>query len=214
MTLKPFLFSISSHPDAIHVNPLKITFLKPLIDFSEYDYLILTSKQAVKALKEYPETEYKAKPALCISKATAKSFDSLGAKVLDIAGGYGDDLSQLIQEYPKETKWLYLRAKEIASDFAQASRDKGYLIDEVVVYESSCSNKIKNIFLKDDSYLIFTSPSSIKCFLKYHQFKESNTVVVIGKTTALALPKNIKSFIADEPTIESCLKVIDSLKKT
>ena len=86
-----YLFSISSYPNVVSVNSLQIKFLKPQIDFSKYDYLIITSKQASKALKQYKKSEYVEKPALCVSVASAQSYEDLGAKVLDIGGGYGDN---------------------------------------------------------------------------------------------------------------------------
>ncbi|SFV60403.1 Uroporphyrinogen-III synthase [hydrothermal vent metagenome] len=209
--MKPYLFSTSSHPDTIDVNPLEISFLKPSIEFAQYDYLILTSKQAVKALSQYNYADYKEKQALCISKATALSFKEANGKILEVGHGYGDNLSGIISSYPKDTKWLYLRATEVASNFAQVTRDCGYCIDESVVYESSCSLNIKTLKIRPKAILIFTSPSSVKCFLKYHKLNEDYKVIVIGKTTEKALPTGIKPIVATEPSIASCLKIINSL---
>ena len=209
--MKPYLFSTSSHPDTIHINPLEISFFKPSIQFSQYDYLILTSKQAVKALSQYNNGDYNMKQALCISKATALSFQKANGKILEIGSGYGDNLSEIISSYPKDRKWLYLRAKEVASNFAQVSLYQGYDIDEIVVYKSSCSLNIKTIKIRQKAILIFTSPSSVKCFLKYHKLNEDYKVIVIGNTTAKTLPTDIKPMIAEEPSIESCLKIINLL---
>ncbi|MDF1877857.1 uroporphyrinogen-III synthase [Sulfurimonas sp. SAG-AH-194-L11] len=211
MQSKPYLFSTSKHSDTIHVNPLEIFFFETKINFSQYDYIILTSKQSVNALKKYDNKTYADKQALCISQATAQSFRDIGGRVLEIGAGYGDNLSEIISKYPKSTKWLFLRAKEVASNFAQVSRENGYSIDEVIVYESRCSTEIQTVRVVQDATLIFTSPSSIKCFLKYHVLKENYKVIVIGKTTAKALPLYIKPIIASEPSIQSCLKLINSL---
>ena len=73
-----YLFSISSHPQAIHIDPLTITFLKPEIDFAKYDHLIITSQQAAKALKQYNAEKYVKKAALCISVKSAASFEKIG----------------------------------------------------------------------------------------------------------------------------------------
>jgi len=211
--MKPYLFSTSSHPDAIDVNALEISFFTPVIDFSLYDYIILTSKQAVNALSNYNFNDYKNKKALCISSATAQSFKNINinAKVLDIGEGYGSTLSNIIASYPKTTKWLYLRAKIVASDFVEVSKRNGFCIDEVILYESKCAPSIKKVIIHNNAQLIFTSPSSVECFLKYHSFKEDYTVVVIGKTTAKALPSHINCIISPEPSIISCLKIINLL---
>jgi len=203
-----YLFSISSHPDAISINSLDITFFKPKIDFSSYDALILTSKQASKALTQYDKEEYIHLPALCISQQSAKAYEALGGKVLDIGAGYGDTLVDKIKLYPKEKKWLYLRAKVVASNFVEVCKNEGYCIDEKVVYESQCSQEIAQVKVEEDAVLIFTSPSSVECFLRNSEIGVKNRVIVIGKTTAKALPKNIQYTISDEKTIDGCLKIL------
>jgi len=202
-----YLFSTSTHPDAISINSLDIVFFKPKIDFSNSNYLIITSKQAVKALKQYDKEAYINKPALCISQATAKSFEALGGTVLKTGEGYGDSLSQTIQEYPKSTKWLYLRAKEIASNFVQICLEDNYKIEEATLYESNCSTDIQNVNVEEDAILIFTSPSSVKCFSINNSILNTHKVIVIGKTTAKVLPKNIEYSLPQRPSIESCFKL-------
>lgn len=202
-----YLFSTSSHPDAISISSLEITFFKANIDFSNYDYLILTSKQAVNALKQYKQKSYINKEALCISNPTAKQFESLGGKVLDIGAGYGDTLQEKIQQYPKETRWLYLRAETIASDFVKKLQNDAYYIDEAIVYRSECSQQITNISVEPDATLIFTSPSSVKCFLKHNVFSDKSLIIVIGKTTAKSLPQGFPYKIAQESTITSCINL-------
>jgi len=201
-----YLFSISSHPKAISVNSLDITFFKPEIDFSVYDYFIITSKQTSKALKQYRDAKFK--PALCISVASAKSYEDINGKVLDIGGGYGDNLVDKIKSYPKDTRWLYLRAKVVASDFVSVCKEDGYNIDETIVYKSGCSKAIQDIEPEEGAILIFTSPSSVECFLKNHTISQDNKVVVIGKTTAKALPQNAQFVISKKTTIESCFQEI------
>lgn len=207
-----YLFSLSSHPNALHVNSLAITLFQPDIDFSKYDYLIITSKQAVKALRQYNKSDYITKPALCISKQSAKSFEELGGSVLAVGRGYGENLAESIKRYPRDTKWLYLRAKVIASDFATLCREDGYNIDEKTVYASACSQEILHVTVEKNAILIFTSPSSVRCFLKNHKLLDSQKIIVIGKTTAQALPKECKYTLADETTLESCMQIAASLK--
>ncbi len=203
---KNYLFSISSHPSAININSLDIKLFKPRIDIFEIDYFIITSKQTSESLKQYSPDILK--PALCISKATAQAYRDIGGKILQIGSGYGDDLALKIKQYPKSTRWIYLRAKLIASDFVQKLQGKNYLIHEIIMYESSCSKSIENIKIEHDAVLIFTSPSSVKCFLKRHTITSLNKVIVIGKTTALILPKNITYLISEKKTIESCFALI------
>ena len=202
-----YLFSISSHPDAISINSLDITFLKPDIDFSKYDNLIITSKQASKALLQYKKSDYIDKPALCVSKQSAISYENIGGRVLKVGGGYGDNLLSIIKEYPKERKWLYLRAKLVASDFVALAKKDGYNIDEAIVYESDCSKKIVQVSVEERAILIFTSPSSVKCYLKSHTFSKEQIIIVIGKTTAKAIPSGVDFILSADTTIESCVEI-------
>ena len=206
-----YLFSISSHPDATSINSLSVDFLKPTIDFSKYDYLIITSKQTSEALKQYDRSEYVNKQALCVSKQSALSFEALGGKVLDIGGGYGDNLESKIREFPKDTQWLYLRAKIVASDFVQKCQDDGYEISEAVMYSSDCSQEIMDVEVEDEAILIFTSPSSLNCFLKKHTINPKSKVIVIGTTTAKAVPEAIEYHLSKETTIQSCMELAQTL---
>jgi uroporphyrinogen-III synthase len=206
-----YLFSTSTHPDAININSLSIKLLKPQIDFSKYDYLLLTSKQAINALKQYDSKEYLQKEALCISQKTASFFEEVGGVVLEIGDGYGDNLSEKIKNYPKSIKWLYIRAKEVATDFATICKNSGYYIDEVVGYESLCSQEILRADIEKESVLIFTSPSSVRCFLKTHSIDKSSKVIVIGKTTAKALPNGTDFSISKQKSIESCIEIAKTI---
>lgn len=203
-----YLFSISSHSNATSINSLAITFLNPQIDFSKYDYIIITSKQASKALNQYQLNDYIDKKALCVSVQSAKSYENLGGNILAIGGGYGDNLVDKIKSFDKDTKWLYLRAKVVASDFVSLCKNDGYDVDEKIVYESDCSKDILDVEVEDDATLIFTSPSSLNCFLKRHTLTPEQEIIVIGKTTAKAIPKGINYKISKETTIESCMELL------
>lgn len=206
MQNKIYLFSATSHVDAIHVNSLDFDFFQPDIDFSNYDYLVLTSKKAIDALQFYKKENYIDIPALCISRFTKEYYESFGGKVLEVGGGIGSDLQKIIDTYPKEKKWLYLRAKEIAGE--------GFSVDEAVVYESRCSDEILNFRLQDDnSTLIFTSPSSVECFLKNNSFSSNHNIIVIGETTAKSLPTKINYNISDKTSIQSCIDIALKFKK-
>ncbi len=204
-----YLFSISSHPHANSINSLDIKLLKPEINFSNYDYFIITSKQTSEVLKQYVNPDLK--PALCVSVASAKSYEDMGGEVLDIGGGYGDNLVSKIKEYTKSKKWLYLRAKVVASDFVSICQKDGYDIDEIIVYESGCSKEIWHVEVEDEAILIFTSPSSVNCFLQNHTISPHAKVIVIGKTTAKALPKNVKYILSSKTSIDSCIDIAKTL---
>jgi len=208
MSTPVYLFSLSTHPDTINIKSLDVSFFKPKIDFSKYDYLILTSKQAVESLKQYKNSQYLRKEALAVSKKTAQAYESLGGKILECAEGYGSNIATKIIHYPKTTKWLYLRASVVASNFTKECRDDGYTIDEAIVYQSECSKDITNAIIPKNAVLIFTSPSSVLCYLKSHTISEQNRVIVIGSTTAKKLPNGLKYTISNETSIQSCVDLL------
>ena len=202
MKKKVYLFSATPHPDAKHINSLDFDFYKPKIEFSNYDYLVLTSKKAVDALEQYEKKDYIRIPALCISKFTKEYYESFGGNILEVGGGIGSELQNIINQYPKDKKWLYIRAKEIAGG--------GLDVDEVILYESRCSDEILNFRLsetKGECSLIFTSPSSVRCFLKNNVLPKDAEIIVIGKTTAKSLPKGTKYIVAKKNSIQECINI-------
>ncbi len=202
-----YLFSTASHPDAISIPSLEIEFFKPKIDFSSYEYLLITSKQALKALENYDTQSYRDKKLFCISQATANAAKVMGLEVVSIAKGYGDSLISTLHKYPKATKYLYLRGEVVASDFVQICQTDGYSIDEAIVYKSECSKALLEMTFREQSIFIFTSPSAVQCFLKNHTLPQDSLSIVIGKTTAKSLPKETLYTIAPEPSIEACVRL-------
>ena len=207
MSKQIYLFATSKHPHVKSIKSLEVNILKPIIDISKYDNLIITSKQTVKALQQYNLQDYINIPALCVSTKTATAYEDFGGRILAVGDGYGDNLVKYINDFPKDSKWLYLRAELIASDFVQMSKDDGYYIDEKIVYKSECSQEILDVRVSDNSILIFTSPSSIKCFLKNNTISRDAEVIVIGTTTANSLPDGIEYKISENTSIDSCIEL-------
>ncbi|NPA66636.1 MAG: uroporphyrinogen-III synthase [Epsilonproteobacteria bacterium] len=206
-----YLFSLTPADGVVHIPTLDVTYFQPKIDFSVYDYLILTSKQAIEALKHYPKEEYIHIPALCISKATANAYRALGGEVLEEAKGYGDSLVEYVQKFPKTIKWLYLRASVVASDFVSILQEEGFRVDQEVVYATQCSKAIAQAKIPSNAVLIFTSPSSVECFLVHHSFEQTHKAIVIGKTTAKLLENIIPYKMPKNPTIKACISLAKEL---
>lgn len=212
MSKQIYLFATSKHPDAISTQSLQVRFLKPTIDFTKYDHLIITSKQTIKALKQYTRQDFINISALCVSKKTADAYKDFGGDILDFGDGYGDNLINHINKKPKDTKWLYLRAESIASDFVARCKADGYSIDEEILYVSKCAKEAVEVEVEKNSILIFTSPSSIECFLKTHTIDTNAKIIVIGTTTAKALPKGLSYEISKHTSIDSCIELALSLR--
>lgn len=193
----------------------------PMIEFrllalklvlNDIDILMFTSKQAVKSA-EALDPLWKNIPCLAIGKATAKMIESLGGKVLyQPKDFYAKSLNQDILTHFKHQKILYLRPKTISFDSKAFLKKHNINIEEQIIYETSCIVYEQNQKPPNASILIFTSPSTIKCFLKNFSWESSYIAIVIGKATQKYLPKDAEFRVADVPTIEACVLKAKSLR--
>ena len=214
MTIRPiFLVSLTPSDDTgiIHLPLLGTAWLRPVLDLSQYDGIILTSKNGVDALERI-DPAWKELPVLCVGKATRQRAAALGAVVLDTADGYGDGVGELLLTRYRTMRWLYARPKVVASDFAVKARANGVRLEEVVVYETVCRAEEIDTEAARDAVLIFTSPSAAKCYLTRFALRDTQTIVVIGHTTATAL-EGCPVHCASEPTVAACVALAKKLAK-
>ena len=205
-----YLFSKTAHPDVQYIPILSTEFFQPDIDFTQYDAIVLTSKQAVPALNKI-SSGWKEVPLLTIAEKTAEEARRDGATVMLSGDGYGDSLAEIIINGFSDKKWLYPRPEIVASDFGQKVRDAGVKMDEAIVYKTSCNDEAATLTLEDNAVLIFTSPFTIDCFLKYYQFKPTQKIVAIGKTTAAALPKGVTYQMPEKPNVETSVALAQQI---
>ncbi|MCK9336776.1 MAG: uroporphyrinogen-III synthase [Arcobacteraceae bacterium] len=185
---------------------LDIKFLDIDIDLSDIDALVFTSKNSAKAL-ELSNLIWKQIPAYCIAEPTSTYIKSLNANLVYTGtNGHGNEFAKQLISLLKDKKVLYLRAKEVVSDLESILESNGVLLSSLVVYETICS-KLNNIEIEQDSTIIFTSPSSIKCFFKNFNWNDSFKAICIGKTTAKYMPKNINFQIPEKTSIEACINL-------
>lgn len=192
----------------VHLPILSIHFLTPDIDFTQYDGIIVTSKQGALALKNYT-LDWKKLKVICVGESTAEAMKQLGAVHVVNAAGYGETIFNVLRQY--NGKWLYCRPKMIASSWPERVREEGMILDEVIIYETRCNKTMEKIDIADNAVLIFTSPSSIECFCERYELLSTHDIVVIGKTTQNALPLGIKSLLAEDTSVESCVKMAKEL---
>ncbi|MEA2110457.1 MAG: uroporphyrinogen-III synthase [Campylobacterota bacterium] len=211
MSRNIYLFSKTENSEVNHVPVLLTEFLKPEINYDNYDAIVLTSKQAVIALENINH-EWIKLPVLTIANFTANQAREAGATVLEHGTGYGDSLAEIIINGYPDKRWLYPRPVVVASDFAQKVQGAGVSMDGAVVYKTTCNSEVASLKLEDDAILIFTSPLTIECFLKQHEFKITQKVIAIGKTTATALPKEIDSLMPKETSVQGCVDLAKSLQ--
>ena len=204
-----YILSDAKVKGAKNLPVIKQIFFKKDIDFSKYDYIIFTSKKGVEAADKI-SFKWRYIPALAIGKATAKKIESLGAKVEFTATKfYGDEFAkELSGILDKKSKLLYIRPKVVLSNLTQILKENGFLIDEVVLYETICQECSKLEKPKKNSYIIFSSPSTIKCFFRCFSWDDSYKAVAIGKKTASFIPKNINYILSPKQTLKECVEYI------
>lgn len=202
-----FLFSKTSYPGVNHIPILQIDYFQPSIHFSSYDYIIATSKEVFTALDKIGD--WKSIPVLAISPSTAKFAQEMGANIMDISNGYGENIVELIKEKYIGLKPLYPHTKIVAFDIESSLKKHGVEVGSFIVYKTSCSDAAV-VELPADAICIFTSPSAIKCFEKSYEFLPSYKVVCIGETTRSALPDDVDAIVSETTSVHS---TIESAKK-
>ena len=205
-----YLFSKTFNAEVTHVPILLTEFFQPRIDYSRYDAIVLTSKQAVTALEKISH-DWVRLPVLSIADATAKQTRDAGATVLEHGGGYGDSLAEIIRNGYPQWRWLYPRPEVVASDFAERVAAAGVSMEGVIVYKTTCNADVAALELGDDAILIFTSPLTVACFLQQHQLHPSHTVIAIGATTASALPDTVAILMPQKPSVQGCVDLAKTL---
>ena len=201
-----YLLSPTAKEGTISLAMINFTVTAGSIDFSNSDTLIFTSKQAVITANKI-DISWKNYPCIAIGPATKKQIEDLGGKVIYYPRSfYGETLSQDISEFFRDKKLLYLRPKEVSFDSKGFLEKEGISLQEQIIYKTSCIKYAPEDKPSKDAIIIFTSPSTIHCFLKNFDWDTSYTAVVIGKATKVHLPENAKYVVADEPMIVSCIE--------
>ena len=185
---------------------IEIEFFNIKVEFEKIDYLLFTSKNGVLGIDKLSD-KWKNIPAICIGKPTAKIVEKLGGKVEYIAKkSYGDDLALEIIENFKPSNIMFLRAKKVLSNIVEVLKENNFKITEKIVYQTNCK-KIDKI--PQEGIFIFTSPSTIKCFLSQIKWKKEYKAIAIGTRTAQSFPYEIK--ISQIQTIDNCIKIAKNM---
>ncbi len=208
-----YLISKTPYEGVIHIPILTISFLNPPIDFTQYEGIIFTSKQAVLALENYVLDWNKLK-CICVSEGTAAFAADAGAMDIEVGNGYGVSIPNVLGTKKRYGKWLYLRPKVIASEWVECARNEGFGIDETIVYETTCNQEASHYTIADDAVLVFTSPSSIECFYTSYQILPSHTIVTIGKTTQSAFHSAKEVFVSPQTSVASAVELARKIAQT
>lgn len=199
-----YLASLTPYEGVCHLPVITVRFLHPLIDFSQYTGIIFTSKQGIEAFRTYGDT-YRLLQCLCVSDATAAHARIMGFEQVFTAFGNGDSIPDWFEQYRPGGKWLYMRPTQVATKWIDTAHSLGYQIDEAIVYETVCNPEVVSTDVKEDGILIFTSPSSVRCYMKLFPLLSTQTVIVLGETTRRSLPEWTDIRVCETPHISEAV---------
>jgi len=203
---KTYLLNNQKFEGVINLEVFKIKYIPSTLDLKKYDALIITSKNAIYSLDSFNE-DWKNIPCYAIAKKTADVILKNGVQVeYTGSSGHGDDFAKELIDKIKNKKVLYVRAKKVASNLVTILRESNISIDELITYETICNDKLK-VDIEKNSTIIFTSPSSVKCFFKNYSWDKSFKAIVIGKTTSKHLPNYVNFKISPVTSVEECIKL-------
>lgn len=211
--IEPKIYLLSPTPKEGTITLPMIQFQQSAetIAYQERDTLLFTSKQAVIEAEKI-DPKWKKLPCIAVGSATKKQIETLGGEVIYCPDSYyGKQLAQDIVLNFRDKKILYLRPKEVSTDIKAYLLKEGIDINEQIIYETSCIVYDKLQAPLKNSVIIFTSPSTVHCFLKNFDWDESYQAVVIGESTKSHLLPNMKYTVADKPLIDACIQKAKSL---
>ncbi len=205
MARELYLLSPTAKEGVCHLPMIQFEITAKEIDFSCCDTLIFSSKQAVRSA-EAIDPSWKDYPCIAIGGATKKQIERLGGEVIHYPKDfYADALAEDIVNLFSSRKLLYLRPRKISFDSKGFLAKQGIVLQEQIIYQTSCISYTEQEAPPERAVIIFTSPSSIYCFLENFCWLESYTAVVIGRATQVHLPKGADFVVADEPLIDACI---------
>jgi uroporphyrinogen-III synthase len=191
--------------DVISLNLVRIEFIPFYTYWNEYDYIIFTSKNGVKAANNYL-IDWQKIPSLCIGEKTAQLVKEMGGIVKyqgrnTTSKDFGYDLMLLTQG----KKVLIVGPEYPIYDLNSFLNENG----TNSVYEEGYKSKINSSKIeieKEKAIIIITSPKHYNAFKINYGWKEGYIAICIGPTTYNELPNDIIKYQSEDMTIESCIK--------
>ncbi len=188
----------------------EIVFYDFSVNLNEFDALICTSKNALKALKKTKNSLNLDINVYTVGQGTAQFAKDMGFKKVQFAPkSYGSELFNHFKEELKNQKCLYLRAENIASTLNLDLRSYGVDLKEIIVYKNVFKESKQTIL--HPAIFIFTSPLSVENFLRQYNLEKEDKVIAIGQSTAKKLTRLDHLFISSKQDLKECVRLAKSL---
>jgi uroporphyrinogen-III synthase len=177
----------------------------------DYDYYIITSKNAARWLKN---NHHPQKAIIAVGDATSEELAKYNHNIINCSGTAKDIANYIRINIPISSKILYLRGQNIAFNIKQNLDN--YNIDETIIYKSvatdNFSNNTKQI-CESDNIIIFLSAKTAEIFVKLAILYD-----IQPNSIAYVLSQNIKNIlqtliwkdiiVSNIPTLDNLLQKI------
>lgn len=165
------------------------------------DYLVFTSKKAVKSVLKSEVKNVHTFSCLCVGSKTKNFLEKKGFAVLESAD-YAEDLIQIIDSKYKSNSFTFFCGNIRKDTIPNYFQENKIAYNEFVVYETKLKpHQIK----KEYDGVLFFSPSGVNSFLENNTI-ENKTCFCIGTTTSKALENKTENIvIASQPTVENVI---------
>ncbi|MFP3021060.1 uroporphyrinogen-III synthase [Wolbachia endosymbiont (group A) of Pogonocherus hispidulus] len=178
----------------VYIEPVfTIKYLNPDISAHEFDVVISTSKNSVKAFSQICKVDDF--PIITVGNSTMQTAKDLGFSDIISADSNVDGLISFIKaHYSSAIKFLYIRGQEVSCDLKKRLSEEDFNVREVVLYKTiikrSLTNRCKNLLLdgKIDGVAFFSSQTArVFCSLVL----KSGLSHAMNNTVAYTMSKNI-----------------------
>ncbi|NQY23793.1 MAG: uroporphyrinogen-III synthase [Campylobacteraceae bacterium] len=205
-----YLLNNQKHEGVINLKVFRINYLPFKADFSQYNALIFTSKNAITSLLPHKGL-WESIDSYAIAPKTSEILLSHHSKLVFVGKtSHGNDFAKELIPLLKDKNVLYISAKKTVSNLVSLLTNAKINIKQQITYETVCSNEDK-MYISKNAVIIFSSPSCIECFFKQYSWDKSYRAVLIGKTTASYFPSNLDYAISAKPNIKSCINLAKEL---
>ncbi len=170
-------------------NPLIVKAFSP-------DFIVFSSKNGVKWFFETVPANWIKKNIVAVGSSTAEKLKNLGFSPYIPSEFSGNGLIKLfIDKDLRGVRFLLVRPKIAREEFSKFLKEKGAIVEEVIVYETvnDTSNKetLLKFFNKKVDFAAFTSPSNFKSLLSQipAELLKNTKLIPIGTTTKKTIEK-------------------------
>ena len=196
----------------IVISPLiAIEFTPSHLDFSQYDNIIFTSVNAVRAVKT--KESIKNRTCYAVGDKTAQAARELGFNPRSAQGNAADLIRLILNDNPS-APLLHLHGRHTRGDIAKTLCRNGILCHSKVVYEQKKLdlNVEAHSVIKEEIPLIlpFFSPRTAHIFLEQTDIPEKS--IILGMSKAVIDPLKqvnaVKKFVIDKPNAQNMVDAI------